>query len=89
MRRHATCECSAPWPRPSQICRCAGCHETFAGVKPFDAHRRGRGIDRRCALALGDLAQAVDGRPNSVDLAQAVCILDDLKRELIAGRPQC
>ena len=59
MKPLSRCECGAAWPRPSRICHCEVCHETFTGEKAFVAHRRGRhGIDRRCAppselLALG------------------------------------
>lgn len=66
MRRQSVCECGSCWPGPSRICHCEGCHRTFTGVKAFDVHRRGRGIDRRCVtsaemLALG-LRQNLLGR---------------------------
>lgn len=67
MKRYSSCEhCGATWPGPSRICHCEGCHQTFTGEKPFDAHRRGHGGTRRCAtpremVALG-LCQGTDGR---------------------------
>jgi len=43
------CECGAAWPG-TRICHCIGCHRTFTGERPFDAHRLGNhGVDRRCA----------------------------------------
>lgn len=35
-----TCRCGARWAG-SRTAHCASCHETFSGVTPFDAHRRG------------------------------------------------
>lgn len=35
-----TCRCGARWSG-SRTAHCGACHETFSGVAPFDAHRRG------------------------------------------------
>jgi hypothetical protein len=50
MSARSSCECGSSLPRPPRFCHCEGCHESFTGVKAFDAHRRGRhGVDRHCA----------------------------------------
>src|SRR5437867_13245307 len=56
MRQDSRCDCGASWPRPSQVCHCGSCHETFTGDKSFSAHRRGPGDPRRCATAEAMLA---------------------------------
>jgi hypothetical protein len=35
-----TCRCGTRWSG-TRIAHCGACHETFSGVAPFDAHRRG------------------------------------------------
>lgn len=46
-------------------CHCSGCHETFAGITAFDAHRRGGQClpPMTCGLRLNDRAYECYGQP--------------------------
>lgn len=42
------CTCGVELRNGVRFWHCAGCHETFAGEKPFIRHRRGSGGAREC-----------------------------------------
>lgn len=46
---HPQCACGVELRTGAQFWHCGGCHETFAGEKPFTRHRRGLGHERECA----------------------------------------
>jgi len=55
---HPICSCGTELRTGKRFWHCAGCHETFAGEKPFTRHRRGPGDVRECAdLQDGGLSQ--------------------------------
>lgn len=39
--------CNTGWTG-EDVCHCSGCHETFADVDVFDAHRSGYGAHGKC-----------------------------------------
>lgn len=41
-----------PFPLKGQNCQCRGCGLLFRRTSSFDAHRVGRGIDRRCQTSM-------------------------------------
>lgn len=43
------CTCGTELRNGTRFWHCGGCHETFAGEKPFMRHRRGPGDTRECA----------------------------------------
>lgn len=45
---HPHCTCGTELRNSPRIWHCGGCHETFAGEKPFMRHRRGDGSARYC-----------------------------------------
>lgn len=46
---HPHCRCGTELKSSPRSWHCGGCHETFAGEKPFMRHRRGPGDARECA----------------------------------------
>lgn len=46
---HPVCKCGVELKSSPRFWHCGGCHETFAGEKPFTRHRRGPGDARECA----------------------------------------
>lgn len=42
------CACGTALGNGPRFWHCGGCHETFAGERPFTRHRRGSNGDRRC-----------------------------------------
>ncbi len=71
MTTDSICDCGQALPTGMRVCHCAGCHSTFAGVQPFDIHRRGTSSARRCipdseraASGLGQDIRGVWHRPH-------------------------
>ncbi|UQN29584.1 hypothetical protein [Brachybacterium kimchii] len=51
---HPYCPCGTELNSGPRFWHCGGCHETFAGEKPFTLHRKGRGGERYCLDMLND-----------------------------------